>query len=87
MTLDVHYRYSIASGCQFAERWNTTCVDYLNIKADDNPATTVQPLISTTVNGANVRVRSKRMLDWTRDIFGASWTITAMALLLAACIT
>ena len=24
---------------------------------DDNPATTVQPLISTTINGANVRVR------------------------------
>ncbi|WP_243048560.1 TonB-dependent receptor [Dyella sp. RRB7] len=68
----VNYRFSIASAGQFAARWNTTYVDYLNIKADDNPATKVQPL---TGNNANFRVRSNLSLDWTRGIFGATWTV------------
>lgn len=68
----VNYRFSIASAGQFAARWNTTYVDYLNIKADDNPATKVQPL---TGMGANFRVRSNLSLDWTRGIFGATWTV------------
>ncbi len=71
----VNYRWSTGSLGQFVARWNTTYVDYLNIKADDNPATKVQPLIGTTVGGANFRVRSNLTLDWTYGIFGATWTM------------
>ncbi|WP_445145489.1 TonB-dependent receptor plug domain-containing protein [Dyella sp. Tek66A03] len=83
--LGVNYRFSVASAGQFAVRWNTTYVDYLNIKADDNPATKVQPLIGTTVNGANFRVRSNLTLDWTRGIFGATWTMRYYSGLMEKC--
>ncbi|MDG2540055.1 TonB-dependent receptor [Dyella jiangningensis] len=68
----VNYRFTIDSIGQFATRWNTTYVDYLNVKADDNPTTILQPL---TGYGGNFRVRSNLTLDWTRGIFGASWTV------------
>ncbi|MET3651773.1 TonB-dependent receptor plug domain-containing protein [Dyella japonica] len=68
----VNYRFSIGSLDKFAVRWNTTYVDYNNIKADDNPATIVQPL---TGYGGNFRTRSNLTLDWTRGIFGMTWTM------------
>ncbi|MFC4528410.1 TonB-dependent receptor [Dyella halodurans] len=72
----VNYRFSIASVGQFAARWNTTYIDYLDIKADDNPATKVQPFNGIANSaGVNFRVRSNLTLDWTRGIFGATWTM------------
>ncbi|HET6552309.1 MAG TPA: TonB-dependent receptor [Dyella sp.] len=68
----VNYRFTIDSIGQFAAHWNTTYVDYLNIKADDNPATIVQPL---TGYGGNFRVRSNLGLDWNYGVFGATWTM------------
>ncbi|MHA6206308.1 TonB-dependent receptor plug domain-containing protein [Dyella soli] len=68
----VNYKFSIAPVGQFQARWNTTYVDYLNIKSDNNPTTKVQPF---TGMGANFRVRSNLSLDWTRGIFGATWTM------------
>ncbi|RAO76478.1 TonB-dependent receptor plug domain-containing protein [Dyella jiangningensis] len=68
----VNYRFSFDSIGQFATRWNTTYVDYLNVKSDNNPSTKVQPF---TGMGANFRVRSNLTVDWTRGIFGASWTV------------
>ncbi|WP_445146297.1 TonB-dependent receptor plug domain-containing protein [Dyella sp. Tek66A03] len=68
----VNYRLSTASLGKFAARWNTTYVDYLDIKADDNPKTIVQPL---TGMGPNFRIRSNLTLDWTYGIFGATWTM------------
>ena len=68
----VNYRFAIGALDKFAVRWNTTYVDYNNIKADDNPATIVQPL---TGYGGNFRTRSNLTLDWTRGIFGMTWTM------------
>jgi iron complex outermembrane recepter protein len=68
----VGYRFTIDSIGQFNTRWNTTYVDYLNVKADDNPATIVQPL---TGYGGNFRTRSNLTLDFTRGIFGMTWTM------------
>ncbi|MBV8158322.1 MAG: TonB-dependent receptor, partial [Dyella sp.] len=68
----VNYRFTIDSIGQFATRWNTTYVDYLNVKADDNPATIVQPF---TGYGGNFRTRSNLSLDFTRGLFGMTWTM------------
>lgn len=68
----VNYRFTVASIGQFAARWNTTYVDYLNVKADDNPSTIVQPL---TGYGGNFRTRSNLSLDFTRGLFGMTWTM------------
>ena len=68
----VNYRFTIDAIGQFATHWNTTYVDYLNVKADDNPSTIVQPLTSY---GGNFRVRSNLSLDYTRGLFGMTWTM------------
>lgn len=68
----VNYRFTLERFGQFAARWNTTYVDYLNIKSDDNPKTKVQPY---TGWGGNFRVRSNLTLDWSYGIFGATWTM------------
>lgn len=68
----VNYRFTIDAIGQFATHWNTTYVDYLNIKADDNPDTTVQP---ETGYGGNFRTRSNLSLDFTRGLFGMTWTM------------
>lgn len=68
----INYRFKIEAVGQFGVRWNTTYVDYLNIKADNNPATKVQPL---TGYAGNFRTRSNLSLDFTRGLFGMTWTM------------
>nr|WP_199044881.1 TonB-dependent receptor [Dyella sp. ASV24] len=72
----INYRFSLASIGQFVARWNTTYVDYLNIKADDNPTTKVQPFVGVANSaGVTFRTRSNVTLDWSKGIFGATWTV------------
>ncbi|WP_199098631.1 TonB-dependent receptor [Dyella sp. ASV21] len=66
-----NYRFGVGSMDKFVLRWNTTYVDYNDIKADDNPATIVQPL---TGYRGNFRTRSNLTVDWSRGIFGMTWT-------------
>ena len=67
----VNYRFTIGEMDRFAVRWNTTYVDYNNIKSNDNSDTVPQPL---TGYRGNFRTRSNLTLDWTRGIFGMTWT-------------
>ncbi|MCK9538752.1 TonB-dependent receptor plug domain-containing protein [Dokdonella sp.] len=69
--LGVNYRLPEFSFGRFMVRWNTTYVDHLNSKADDDPST---PLSHSTSWGGNFRIRSNATLDWTLGDFGATWT-------------
>ncbi|MFC5741575.1 TonB-dependent receptor plug domain-containing protein [Dyella tabacisoli] len=70
--IGVNYRLPKFSFGQFKLQWNTTYVDYLNEKSDNNPDTKVQPLNSYA---GNFRVRSNVMLDWALGDFGANWSM------------
>lgn len=67
----VNYRLPEFSFGRFMLRWNTTYVDHLNSKADNDPNTPVDPFTSW---GGNFRIRSNASLDWTLGDFGATWT-------------
>jgi iron complex outermembrane receptor protein len=72
----VNYRLPEFSFGRFAVHWNSTYTDYLDVKADDEPTTVVQHLISFfgTNPENNFRVRSNLGVDWSLGDFGASWT-------------
>lgn len=67
----VNYRLPEFSFGRFAIAWNTTYIDYLNIKPDDAEDTPVSP---NTSFGGNFRMRSNLGIDWNLGDFGATWT-------------
>ncbi|WP_305805934.1 TonB-dependent receptor [Stenotrophomonas sp. YIM B06876] len=69
--IGIRYRLPELAIGQFAVRWNTTYVDYLQRK-NDNVDTT--PVEEFTGWGGNFRVRSNLNLDWQYGNLGIGWT-------------
>ncbi len=67
----VNYRLPEFSFGRFAVHWNSTYVDHLNSKADNEASTPVAP---STSWGGNFRLRSNVSVDWDWGDFGATWT-------------
>jgi iron complex outermembrane receptor protein len=69
--LGVNYRLPEFSFGRFALHWDTTYVDYNNVKPDNKPET---PVVVQNSLGGFPRIRSTASLDWTLGDFGATWT-------------
>ena len=69
--LGVNYRLPEFSFGRFALHWDTTYVDYNNVKPDNKAQT---PVIVQNSLGGFPRIRSTASADWTLGDFGATWT-------------
>ena len=80
--IGVSYRLPKMAIGDIKVEWNTSYIDYRNIKANDLAAT---PVNHTTSFGANFRTRSNLNVDWSRGIFGASWRVRYFSAVKEAC--
>ena len=69
--IGVRYRLPELAIGQLTLRWNTTYVDYLSRKGDNEADT---PVDQYTGWGGNFRVRSNLSADWQRGNLGVTWT-------------
>jgi iron complex outermembrane receptor protein len=68
----IDYQFPWTAAGVWSISWNTTYMDYLDVKPDNKPDTPVQQSAGW---GGNFHVRSNLGIDWSLDNFGVTWTL------------